>query len=123
MPSSLSVGLHSRCALAKLDCRGHCLLTPHSSLKSWAWTEALSGKQNGLACVELCLMVAVPAEALVLFRGPESQGLGCQHPGIRGRGLFLSFHFLFGLFLSEGARQWREGCALAWGLDIWFDSV
>lgn len=106
MPSSLSVGLNSSCALAKLECRGHCLLTPHSSLKSWAWTEALSGKQNGLACVELRLTVVVPAEGLVLFRGLESQELGCHHPGIRGRGLFLSFHF-FGLLPSEGARQWR----------------
>lgn len=72
-----------------------------SSLKSSSSAVASAGKQNGLAPGAVCL----------LPWGPGSGQLGCHHGGTRGQGLFLSFLFFLGLFLSEGVRQWRGLCA------------
>lgn len=52
-----------------------------------------------------------PLALCLLPWGPGSRQLGCHHGGTRGQGLFLSFLFFLGLFLSEGVRQWRGLCA------------
>lgn len=63
-------------------------------------------------------------------RGPSLVAGAVSRPGepgaklssLRNERKSLISQLSLGLLLSEGARQWK-GCALAWDLDLWFDSI